>query len=204
MGDGAYFSLMARDTISNLGVTNVYGNVGIVNTSGVTGIPLILNPAAPNGGSKLETENVVAQDAYNSFIIGFNNLGNMTGTNLSGIDLATSNILVPGVYIYNATCTLTGNLTLNGMHNPDSQWVFIIGTTFGTSAGSEVAMINDGLASNIYWIIDSASTIGANTKLLGNVLASSAITFGNAASLKGRLLANSISLDNNNIDYRNN
>jgi hypothetical protein len=33
-------------------------------------------------------------------------------------------------------------------------------------------------------------------------LASNAITFGNGASLVGRLLANAISLDNNQISYK--
>lgn len=28
LGVGAYYTLMARDTITNLGVTNVYGNIG--------------------------------------------------------------------------------------------------------------------------------------------------------------------------------
>lgn len=181
-----------------------------MNSSSIGGPGVILDPTAPSGdsgpsgseGSKLEADTAEAQTVYDAFLNGFDNLKTLTGTNLSGIDLATSGTLQPGVYTYNATCTLTGLLSLDGLHDPNAQWVFIIGTTFGTSAGSEIRMIHDGRGANVYWIIESASTIGANTMLKGNVLASNAITFGNGASLVGRLLANAISLDNNQISYK--
>jgi type VI secretion system secreted protein VgrG len=52
----------------------------------------------------------------------------LTGEDLGGLTLS------PGVYFFSFPAQLTGTLTLNAYGNPDTAFVFQIGTTLTTTA----------------------------------------------------------------------
>jgi type VI secretion system secreted protein VgrG len=98
----------------------------------------------------------------------------------------------PGVYASPATMTIaSGNLTLNGLGNAQSVFIFQMGTTLtttlnGTTSGN-VILTNGASACNVYWQVGSSATLGG-ASFSGNVLANVSITL-NAATFNGRALA---------------
>lgn len=57
------------------------------------------------------------------------------------------------------------------------------------AASKSVLLTGGALAKNVYWQVADAVTIGAGTHFEGIVLGQTSITFGNLASINGRLLA---------------
>ncbi|MDA1096192.1 MAG: ice-binding family protein [Chloroflexi bacterium] len=181
--------------LRSAGNFTVLGGSGVTCTeSTVTGVvgslvSVTQTPTCTIAGTILAADAVTAQ-AFADFLVAYTALAampcdpanNLTGQALGGMTLA------PGVYCFNTTADLTtGQLTLDGPS--DGIWVFQIGTgiTTGTTA---VVMAGGGQASNVYWQVGTAATIGDGTAFQGNILAGSAVTFtGAQSSLVGRALA---------------
>jgi len=107
--------------------------------------------------------------------------------------------LNPGVYCFDSSAGLTGTLTLDAQGNPDSQWVFQIGSTLTTATNSKVVMVlghaqpqplwSKGLRGcNVYWQVGSSATIGTGNTFVGKILALTSVTL-NGGVLRGKSLA---------------
>jgi hypothetical protein len=105
--------------------------------------------------------------------------------------------LGPGVYCFSSSAGLTGTLTLDAHGNPDSQWVFQIGSTLTTATNSKVVMVlghtlppwSNGLRGcNVYWQVGSSATIGTGSTFVGEILALTSITL-NGGTFRGKSLA---------------
>ena len=94
--------------------------------------------------------------------------------------------LTPGVYCFDTSAQLTGDLVLDALGNPLAVWVFKIGSTLTTASGSSVSVINGGQALNVFWQVGSSATLGTTTRFSGNILAHVSVTLTNGASLIGR------------------
>lgn len=95
-----------------------------------------------------------------------------------------------------------GTLTLDGQGNADSVFIFKMDSTLVTGSSSKVVLINGAQACNVYWQVGSAATLGTSTNLVGNILASSAITDNGGSTVNGRLLvktAGAITLSNTHV-----
>jgi hypothetical protein len=102
--------------------------------------------------------------------------------------------LPPGVYKVATTAFIAaGNLTLDGGGNPQSVFIFQIGTSLTTTAAGGVSgnviLTNGASACNIYWANGASATLGGAT-FYGNVLASTGSITINAPNFTGRALAN--------------
>jgi len=71
-----------------------------------------------------------------------------------------------------------------------------------TTAASTVSLINGAKASNVFWQVNNAATLGANTDFTGSILAQDAITLGAGTTVDGRVLAigGTVSMDTNTIE----
>ena len=186
LGNASYFGVLAATTTTtNSGNTTVVGSLGSFPSASIAGDNITLI------GGTFHRADKEAQDAQNSLTKAYNYLSNLptlvdlTGTDLSGL------ILLPGVYEFSSSAFLSAELPLildaNG--NPDAEWVFKIGSTLITSVGSKVEMIGKGSPYNVYWKVGSSASIKGNTKMVGNIVALTSISFGTIATLKGRALA---------------
>jgi fibronectin-binding autotransporter adhesin len=135
-----------------------------------------------------------ASTAYTT-LVGQAPTTNLTGQNLGGLTLT------PGVYHFNTSAQLTGQLLLNTTINPTGNFIFQIGTALTTASNSTVLFV--GLADpNIFWQIGSSATLGTNTHFDGSLLALTSITLTTGASITaGRALAlnGAVTLDTNSI-----
>jgi hypothetical protein len=101
--------------------------------------------------------------------------------------------LPPGIYASPSTLSImAGNLTLNGLGNPQSVFIFQIGSSFTTTfngvASGNVILTNGASACNVYWEIGSSATLGGAT-FYGNVMAQASVTLTSSAAFTGRALA---------------
>jgi len=111
-----------------------------------------------------------------------------------GAGTLTSLPLVPGVYQWGSSVTIPTDLTLSG--SATDVWIFKISGTLDMAAAKSVILTGGALPGNVFWQVADAVTIGANTNFKGNILGKTSITFGNKATINGRLLAQSaVNLD---------
>jgi type VI secretion system secreted protein VgrG len=121
----------------------------------------------------------------------------LTGQNLGGLELT------PGVYDFNSSAQLTGELMINWEGLSNQNVVFQIGSTLTTASASMVIGINMGQNDNIYWNVGSSATLGTTTQFQGTVIAVASDTLNTGATDNcGRIIAlnGAVTLDDNFID----
>jgi hypothetical protein len=98
----------------------------------------------------------------------------------------------PGVYTHASAINIAlanPEVYLDADGDPLAVFIFNVGTTLTTCANSKVVLLNGARKENVFWVLGTALTMGADSTLVGNVLAGSAITIGTNAEIKGRAIA---------------
>ena len=196
LGTAQAFGALAGSTVTNVGPSVVTGDVGVSPGAAITGFP----PGTATG--LLHGGDATAAQAQTDLTTAYNAAAaTACGTNLTGIDLGGLT-LTPGVYCFNTSAQLTGNLTLNFQGNPNAAFLFQIGSTLTTASNSSVLATNTGGASclaNINFQVGSSATLGTTTSFAGNLLALTSITLNTGTSMRGRALARNgaVTLDSN-------
>jgi len=196
IGAASGFAVLGASTATCTNASDVTGDVGVSPGTAITGF----NPSCTITGTIHAGDGTAAQ-AHSDLAIAYNNLKavacehNLTGTDLGGKTLA------PGVYCFDTSVGLTGNLTLDGGGDATAVWIFQIGSTITTASNSSVIMAGSGVPCNVYWQVGSSGTIGTGTAFQGNLLASASITLTSGSSLVGRALAlnAAVTMDHNNV-----
>ena len=197
LGTSSIFSVLAGSTITNTGSSVITGSVGLSPGTSITGFP----PGSVNGGS-IFTADAVALQAKNDLTTAFLAAANQPcGTSLSGQDLGGLT-LTPGVYCFANSAQLTGALTLNSLSDPNSVFLFQIGSTLTTASNSSVLFTNGGKGERLFWQVGSSATLGTASAFAGNILALSSITLTTGVAIPcGRVLARNgaVTLDTNTV-----
>ena len=188
------FAVLGGQTVTNTGPTILNGDLGVFPGSAMTGFP----PGIVIG--TMHAANAVAQGAQADATIAYNNLAGQPCTTTFGVptDLAGMT-LVPGVYCFASSASLSGTLTLDAQGNPNAVFIFKTGSSLIAGSNASVALTNGAQACNVFWQVGSSATIGTGTTFAGNILALTSITLTTNASLAGRALAQngSVTLDSN-------
>jgi len=197
LGDAGPFVVLGGSTVTNTGPSVLDGDLGVSPGTALTGFgaPAVVN-GATHAGDEVAAD---AQDALTSAYLvaaGLPPDRNLTGQDLGGLRLT------PGVYAYDSSAQLTGQLTLDAEGNSDAHFVFQIGSALTTASASSVRLINGASPCNVYWQITSSAVLGGTTAFSGNIMALTDISLGDAASVQGRLLARNgqVTLINNVLD----
>jgi len=184
LGTATNFAVLAGSGITNVSsATYITGDVGSSPNPSVTGLL-----ASQVDGTLYLTASPVTAQAQTDLTVGYNQAAgapcgtDLTGTNLGGLTL------VPGVYCFSSSALLTGTLTLDGQGNPNSQWIFQIGSTLTTSTNASVSLINGAVQCNVYWQVGSSATIQTNNTFVGIIMALTSITL-DGGTLDGKALA---------------
>lgn len=205
LGTAANYVILAKTGVSTVPSSMVTGNVG-------------LSPAARTyltGWS--ETYDVTDTYATSAQVVGklyaADNVGGTTSADLgtavlnmgtaytdaagrTATSAATTNVgagtltgltLSHGVYTWGTDVTIPTDLTLNG--SATDVWIFQVAGTLNMAAAKRVILSGGALPQNIFWQVAGAVTIGTGTHFEGIILGQTSITFGNLASINGRLLA---------------
>jgi hypothetical protein len=197
LGTVESFAVLGGSTVTNTGPTVVNGDVGVSPGSAVTGFPpgIVVAPGVIHAGD------AVAAQAQSDVTIAYDALAgqacdvNLTGQDLGGLTLTS------GVYCFDTSAQLTGQLTLDVEGNPDAVFIFKVGSTLTTASGASVVFSNGGPSCNVFWQVGSSATFGTNSAFAGDVIALTSITLNTDADVTGRVLARNgaVTLDTNVI-----
>jgi len=173
LGAATGFDVLAQASITNTGDSIIDGDIGLNPGSSIIGFP----PGVVNGTIQLDSAPAIAALAAL-------NTAYLTAAGLPGATDAPENlagqVLTPGIYTSLATSfELTGgNLQLDAQGDPNAVWIFQMpaSTLTLSSPLCDVVLLNGAQFSNIFWVVGSSATIGANCVLEGNVLADTSIT----------------------------
>ncbi len=199
------FSLLGGTAITSTGTVGTIvtgGNVG--SATAITGFPpgVISTPYMSIVGGPVVNQALLDLITAKNGLAGMPSNVTMTGTDLGGLTLT------PAVYTFGAAAGQTGALQLDAQGHNNVFWVFQIGTSLTTAAGSSVTLINPGTNGGkddgIFWVAETGGiTEGANSAMLGNYLAGTSITFSGTTTASGgvRALAEAgITLDQNAVN----
>ena len=197
LGMAESFRVLGGSTVTNTGPTVIDRDLGVFPGSAITGFPpgIVVPPGTIYAGG------AVAQQAQSDVVTAYNALaGQACDLNLTGQDLGGLT-LTPGVYCFNSSAQLTGELALDLQGDPDAVFVFKIGSTLTTASNASVVFVNGDPNCNVFWQVGSSATFGTGTAFEGTVLALASITLNTGASLNGRALARTgaVTMDTNTV-----
>jgi hypothetical protein len=176
------YAVLAGAGITNTGASVIVGDLGAC-TGTITGITAaMVSGTTSSGGVACGTPSAAAT-AYTEAAGRAATDTYAPATDLGGLTLAA------GVHKSPSSFAVTGALTLDGEGDPEAVFIFQASSTLGTAANSTVSLINGAQACNVFWPVGSSATLGANSTLVGSVLAVDAVTAGAGAVVQGRLIA---------------
>jgi len=196
LGTAVSYAVLGGSTVTNTGPTMLTGDLGVWPGTAITGFPpgIVTGTIHDSDAAAMQAE-LDTTTAYN-VLAGLASNVNLSGQDLGGLTLT------PGVYTFNSSAQLTGQLTLNGLGNPNALFVFQIGSTLTTASASSILLINKADGCNVFWQVGSSATLGTTTAFTGSILAEASITLNTGATiLDGSALAQNgaVTLDDNII-----
>ncbi|MCF2487624.1 ice-binding family protein [Dyadobacter sp. CY347] len=181
---------------ANVGTTLVTGDIG--NGAGlVTGSSATVTGQTHFG----DTEGLAAVGAVsNAYTVLASETSNPCGPVL-GATIDGVTILAPGIHCSTGATAISGSLILNGGGDADAIFVIKIGGAFSVDGGANIVLTGGTLPKNVYFLVDGAFNLAADTEFTGTVVNRGAISLGSGATLSGRALstAGKISLNNNTV-----
>ena len=192
MGTSSGYSVLAGQSVNNTGNSILAQDLGVNPGTSITGFP----PGIVLG--TIHATDAQSSLAQNDLVTAYDDTASRAPTATVEGDLA-GKTLVSGVYKANESLELSGTVTLDGQGDPNSVWIFQVGSSLTTASASRVALVNGAQACNVYWQVGSSATIGTASDFKGSILALTSITVTNEANIEGRALARngSVTLDDN-------
>jgi len=196
LGATSGFALFtASGFVTNDGASYVTGNIGSY-TETPTGFP---DPGTLVGES-YNASSTISGSAAADVLAAYDQMSGITDNYVLGTPLQTQT-LVPGVYHTVGAATLDGDLTLDGLDNPDALFIIKVNgaLTIGAAATSHINLINKACLNNVYWQINGAFSLGTYSVFRGTIISNGQIELKIYSSLLGRGLttAGTILLHNN-------
>ena len=193
LGAASSFALFtATGALTNVGSSTVIGDIG-TNIGAISGF----NTASVIGNTRTAGSPEAIQAALD-VVTAYNSLTAVTCVNSILPELA-GQTLTSGIWCQNtATPTsLNGTLTLSGAG------VFIIklNSALTTATSSSIILTNGATASNVFFQVNGAVTLGTGSLFRGTIIAMGAIVLNTQAALEGRALSTvgAITLNNNRV-----
>lgn len=203
LGAASRYVILAKSGIATVPTSVVTGNIGIspAAASSITGFSLTSPPTTFSTSAQI-TGKVFASD-YDPFTpsdlttavlamqAAYTDAAGRTATSAQttnvGAGTLTSLTLAPGVYEWGTSVTIPTDLTFNG--SATDIWILKVAGTLDMAAAQNVILTGGAKAKNIFWQVSGAVTLGSTTHFEGIVLGQTSVTFGNQASINGRLMA---------------
>lgn len=192
LGTSANYSVLGGSAVTNTGNSILAQDLGVSPGTSITGFP----PGIVLG--TVHATDAEASLAQNNLVTAYDDTAGRAPTANVEKDI-TGQTLVSGVYKAAEELELSGTVTLDGQNDPNSVWIFQVGSSLTTASSSSVALVNGAQACNVYWQVGSSATLGTASDFKGNLLALTSITVTNEATVEGRVLARNgaVTLDDN-------
>lgn len=192
LGAAQDFTIVSSAGITNSGLTVITGDVALSPITTITGFTFSTLSGAGVVTGAVHYNDALAIQAQSDALSAYNTIAGLTPTSdKTGVDLGGLT-LTPGIYHFNTSAGLTGTLTLDTLGDPNAVFVFQIGSTLTTAAGSSIIVTGAGTVSdpNVFWQVGSSASLGTSTTFDGNILALISVSLGtNATIMDGRVIA---------------
>jgi hypothetical protein len=99
----------------------------------------------------------------------YNDLSNFPTTSAHSLIFGSGEILFPGVYSVAGAMSIADTLRLNGQGLTDPLFIMKCTGAFNTGAGTVVILTNGAKPENVFWLVQDAIGLGANTTLQGTI-----------------------------------
>jgi gliding motility-associated-like protein/uncharacterized repeat protein (TIGR01451 family) len=171
--------------VTNVGVTNIVGDVGTNNGSATGYDPLLvvgIIHTVPDGSTASCSSDLLS--AYN-----YINTLPYDIELLYPAQFGNNLVLTPHTYRMNSAAMLTDTLYLNAEGNPNAVFVIQINGALSTSTFSKVNLINGAQSRNVYWKVEGAVSINDYSVFRGNIICNNgAMNLNIGVTLDGRAL----------------
>lgn len=196
LGLSGQFTILSKSGVTDVYPSAITGDVGSSPISGtailltcteVTGTIYSVDAAGPlpcrvTNASRLTTAVSDMETAYTDAAGRTNpDYLNLGAGNIGGLTLS------PGLYNWSSNVVAPTNVVLVGGQN--DVWIFQIAGTLNLSSSVKVSLRGGARASNIFWQVAGATTLGTGSHFEGIILDQSGINLLTGASINGRLLA---------------
>lgn len=202
LGAAANYVILAKTGISSVPNSAITGNIGVSPAAAtfITGFSLTLGAGAAFATSAQVTGNVYAPGyaaptpanltaAVSAMEAAYTAAAGRTSPDHT--ELSSGHIggmtLPAGLYKWSTGVTISSNVTLTG--NANDVWIFQIAGGLTQAAAKSVILTGGALASNVFWQVAGAVTVGTTAHMEGQVLSQTGITMRTGSSADGRLLA---------------
>lgn len=198
------FAVLGATTVTNDGASLINGDLGVSPGTAITGFDLsantIVGPGTVTAGLGIVTGTIyaggpVATQAHNDAVTLYNYLvAQVPDTTYAGVTQLDGLTFTPGVYSFapSANLQVNGTVYLDFQGNNDAVFIFQMGSTLVTMAGSKVIALNNNnqtcFGSNVYWAVGSSATVDGN-QFIGSIVANTTITMTSGANVAGRIWA---------------
>jgi len=184
LGAAGAFVVLAGSTVTNSGVTNLTGDLGVSPGTAVTGFPPGILTGAIHAGD------VASADGMADLTTAYNDAAGRTlapvtvAGNLGGLTLP------PGLYKSTSSLAISsGDLTLDAQGDPNAVFIFQMASTLTTTSGRAVILSGGAKSTNVFWQVGTSATLGTTSVFKGTIMANQSITLSTGAALNGRALA---------------
>jgi hypothetical protein len=193
LGSAATYSVLAATAVTNTGDTTTNGDVGVTDAApdSITGFP----PGTAGPPGTLHNDDASAIAAQADLTIAYNTAAAMPTTDSTDLSDISNAVFVAGVYHASSTLQFTGPVFLNGQGDPNSVFVFKVGSALTTADASTVVLENDAQACNVFWQVTSSATLGGANNFSGTIMALTTITVGSGTTIQGRALASTAAVN---------
>jgi hypothetical protein len=201
LGAAGNYVILAKTGISTTGTTTVVGNLGIspAAASFITGFSLILPAGGSYSTSSLVTGNVYAADyasptpsnlttAVTNMLTAYTDAaGRAPDSTNVGAGSIGGKTLGRGVYKWTTGISVLTDVTISG--GPTDVWIFQTSGNITLANGAKVVLSGGAKASNIFWQVAGAVSMGTTSHFEGTILCQTQIALLTGASFNGKALA---------------
>lgn len=193
LGQATGYAIISGTSVTNTGNSTVRGDIGASTTASG------FSPGAQPYGT-IQTGSADTT-AYNDFLAAYSEVQSRTGgTALPALAGAT---LSPGLYTDSAAAGMAASTvaTLNAGGNPNAVFVIQVNGALTLGAGAQIQLTGGAQASNVFWAVTGAFSVGAGGQFVGTAMASSTGSIGAGALVNGRVLAETAVTTNDDEFY---
>jgi hypothetical protein len=173
LGEVECYGIFASDgPVINIGITTVIGDVGANSGSSIGYDPLLVS------GIIHEIPDLSTNQAATDLLLAYNyiNILPYDIELLYPAQFGGQLVLTPHTYVLNGATTLTDTLYLNAQGNADAVFIIKINGALNTVTNSQVVLLNEALAQNVYWLVNGAVDITDYSVFNGTVITQGAFS----------------------------
>ncbi|MEO5930569.1 MAG: ice-binding family protein [Candidatus Kapaibacterium sp.] len=178
----SYGAFTGVGAVDNTGLTRIVGDIG-TDAGSISGFP----PGVYTGARHVADAQSLAAKA--DLTTAYSQMGNIPCDAVLSVTMGSGMVLTSQTYCAGGASTINGTLTLDAQGNPNAVFIIKVDGALDVAAGSQIILANLAQASNVYWRVNGAVSILANSIFKGTIVANGAISLTGGASLDGRALS---------------